>query len=75
LWGRKGFIFLLCHGCNVGLGFLKDREDLLLKVIDYLGEDVVYWSDEKENLEEFGEIGEWMEERRLEDYERAFNNW
>jgi hypothetical protein len=36
---------------------------------------VVYWSDEKENLEEFGEIGEWMEERRLEDYERAFNNW
>ena len=27
---------LLCHYCNSGLGYFKDREDLLLKAISYL---------------------------------------
>lgn len=27
---------LLCHNCNVGLGALRDSEDLMLKAIDYL---------------------------------------
>jgi len=29
---------LLCHGCNVGIGSLRDDPELLLKAIDYLRE-------------------------------------
>jgi len=27
---------LLCHGCNLGLGFLKDNIDVILRAVDYL---------------------------------------
>jgi hypothetical protein len=27
---------LLCHGCNTGIGLLKEKEEILLKAIEYL---------------------------------------
>lgn len=27
---------LLCHGCNVGLGFFRERSESLLRAVDYL---------------------------------------
>lgn len=27
---------LLCHGCNVALGLVRDREEVLLAMVDYL---------------------------------------